>query len=93
MITSQGMPFLGLKKFPYTGSYQGMHYYMRSFDKGETISAFIYPGPWCFEKTPEEKMEKKDFPFSLEGLEELVAWLNQKYTQEEQRWRAPVRLK
>ena len=93
MITSQGMPFLGLKKFPYTGSYMGMHYYMKSFDKGETISVFVYPGPWCFEKTAEEKKVKKDFQFSLEGVEEVADWLNAIYQEKEELWKTKINWK
>ena len=47
--------------------------------KDGQISATIYPGPYCFEVTPDDEKETKLFEYSPEGLTETVDWLNQRY--------------
>ncbi|SHK19774.1 hypothetical protein [Hespellia stercorisuis] len=88
MITKEGIPFLGLKKFPHTGSYEGMRYYIKSLDKGESVTAFVYPEPYCFENTADEEKTSQAFPFTAEGMDELVEWLNQQYTGDVERWKS-----
>ena len=41
-----------LKKMPYSGSYHGMRYYLTVEDN--VLKTYVYPEPFCFEKTPEE---------------------------------------
>lgn len=69
------LPFL--KKERFTGSWKTMRYMICK--EGEKIKAVVYPGPYCLEKTPEEKKEAAYFAFTPEGLEEATAWLNQRY--------------
>lgn len=70
-----------LKKSRFTGSYQGMRYLLQKAertkeqgsqeqeDKTETVlEAVIWPEPFHYEKTEEEKKHKKDFPFHEDGL-------------------------
>ena len=66
-----------IKKSRYTGSFHSMRYLLDL--KDGQISATIYPGPYCFEVTPEEEKETAFFEYSPEGLTETVAWLNQRY--------------
>lgn len=80
-----------LKKSRFTGSYQGMRYLLQKAervkqdgqeqeDKTETVlEAVIWPEPFHFEKTEEEKKHKKDFPFHEDGLWEAVGWLNEEF--------------
>ncbi|MDD3252558.1 MAG: hypothetical protein PHV18_08355 [Lachnospiraceae bacterium] len=81
------IPFL--KKSRFTGSFQGMRYQLQKFEKvvGEAteetpaktelqIRAIIWPEPFNFEVTPEEKKHSQDFPFTTDGIWEAVAWLN-----------------
>ena len=42
-----------LKKMPYSGSYHGMRYYLTVEDN--VLKTYVYPEPFCFEKTPEEQ--------------------------------------
>ena len=58
MISTIGLNIKALKKEPFSGSHHGMRYYLRT--EGDTLSAFLYPEPWSFERTPEEEKEKKD---------------------------------
>lgn len=66
-----------LKKERFTGSCRKMRY-MLCMEEGK-IKAIVYPGPYCFEATPEEEKETEFFEASPEGLERAVDWLNQMY--------------
>ncbi len=84
------IPFL--KKSRFTGSYQGMRYLLQKAEvvveeakeeepaKTEAvIRIIIWPEPFGFEVTPDEKKHSKDFPFNLDGLWAGVDWLNEEY--------------
>ena len=43
------------------------------------MDAVVWPEPFNFETTEEEKKHGKEFPFHEEGLWEAVAWLNQEF--------------
>ena len=71
-----------IKKERFTGSIAGMRYalYKETRDEDNILMACIYPEPYCFEKTPEEKKSYKEFSFSNEGLEEALDWLSDQET-------------
>lgn len=78
MIDLHGQISMGfLKKRGFTGSYKGMRYLLKK--KGESLEAVVWPEPFNFETTEEEKKHGKEFPFHEEGLWEAVAWLNQEF--------------
>ena len=72
------LPLSFLKKSPYTGSFQGIRYRIEKQEEGECKSLLVYtwPEPYAFSHTPEEENEKKSFPFSEEGLEEIRLYLS-----------------
>lgn len=76
------MPLDFFKKEPYTGSSQGMRYRIERLveeaegEKKEWLEAVIYPEPFCYEATSEEKKTRRRFPFQKESLEEIREWLN-----------------
>ena len=41
------------------------------------IRAWVWPGPFAFRETPDEKKEYRDFPYTEEGLDEAVGWLDE----------------
>lgn len=88
MIDKRLMPVGGLKKEPFSGSHNGMRYLLSGDDgkNSTTFTVYIYPEPWCFEQTPEEEKESATFPLSEEGMDEAVAWLNERYESEKRRW-------
>ena len=55
MIDKRLVPYGGLKKEPFSGSHNGMRYFMNGDDgkNSTTFTVWIYPEPWCFEQTPE----------------------------------------
>lgn len=61
MIDKKLIPVGGLKKEPFSGGHLGMRYYFRADESKETFSVFIYPEPWSFEQTPDEKKQSASF--------------------------------
>lgn len=81
------------KSTPFTGSDGNMRYRVEQINvpedptatpaEGEKVpmvtllQATIWPGPLAFAKTDEDKKTRHTAPFSEDGLEELVAWMNE----------------
>lgn len=88
MIDKRLVPFGGLKKEPFSGSHQGMRYFLIGDDgkNSTTFTAYVYPEPWCFEQTPDDQKESASFPLSEEGMDQAVAWLNERFETEKKRW-------
>ncbi|MGN1376740.1 MAG: GNAT family acetyltransferase [Dorea sp.] len=84
MISAIGLCIKSLKKEPYSGSCHGMRFFL-SADK-ETMHVWIYPEPWCFEQTPDEVKTQKDFPFTQEGLDEALLWLEEMFDSRRSFW-------
>lgn len=72
------LPLSFLKKSPYTGSFRGIRYRIEKQEEGECKLLLVYtwPEPYAFSHTPEEEKEKKSFPFSEKGLEEIRLYLS-----------------
>ncbi len=83
------------QKTHYTGSIKGMHYYIEKTDENDSpqFKVWIFPGPFCFEKTADEAKESKTFDFTEESLESIVAWLNRQYQERESFWNQHKSLK
>lgn len=88
MIDKQLIPYSGLKKEPFSGSHNGMRYMFRGDDgkKSTSFTVYIYPEPWCFEETPEEKKESMSFPLSDEGMDSAINWLWERFESRKQEW-------
>ncbi len=84
MISTLGLSIKALKKEPFSGSHCGMRYYLTLTD--ERLTVYLYPEPWCFEATPEDQKERNDFPFTQEGLDEAVVWINERFEAERERF-------
>ena len=76
------MPLQFLKKSPFYGSCRKMRYRLARQEK--KLEVCIYPGPFGFEATPDDKKQFFTFAFSEEGYDEAIALLNRKY--EETDW-------
>lgn len=76
MITKV-LPLQFLKKSPFYGSCDKMRYRISKND--DRLTVCIYPGPFCFDATPENKKKFYDFTFSDEGYDEALALLNEVY--------------
>lgn len=84
MIPILGLSLKALKKEPFSGSHRCMRYYLAA--DGDSLAAYIYPEPWCFEATPEDKKTKEIFPFTQEGLDSAVDWIEERFQSDRIRW-------
>lgn len=84
MIDSATISIQYIKKDDFTGSYKGMRY--RLSRSGDGMEVVIWPGPYNFIKTPEQKKQRKNFDLTIEGKEEAVRWLNKQYEVQKQLW-------
>ena len=88
MIDSATISIQYIKKDDFTGSFKGMRY--RLSKAGEGMEVVIWPGPYNFIKTPEEKKQREEFPLTLEGKEEAVKWLNKQYEMQRSLWESTL---
>ncbi len=84
MISKIAITLASLKKEAFSGSHHGMRFYMKKSDEG--LDVWVYPEPWCFEQTPEEDKIKKTFPLTASGVEEAIAWLDECFTSDQEKW-------
>ena len=73
---------------PYLGSCKGVRFrlameplknvkFVPPDKRGErSLRAWVWDGPFAFAETEDEKKECKDFPYSKEGLDAAVEWLD-----------------
>ena len=79
MLTREDVLSLGyLKKAIFRGSYRGMRFQMQkaSRDEETILTVYAWPEPFTFDKTANELKISQEFPFTNEGLEQSVDWLN-----------------
>ena len=71
-----------------TGDHHGMRYRMvRGGEKPDYhIDAWVWPEPFSFDATEEEKKTHQEFPFSEEGRHEAIAWMLEQYETRKQEW-------
>lgn len=76
------------KKAVLKASYEGMRYQVEQVEEEteKKLRATVWPEPFCYEKTAEEKKEAKLFPGTEEGLDQVYQWLCDKYEEEKPRW-------
>lgn len=67
-----------LKKTEFTGSHQGMRYRLEGVSEGDEkkLLVTVWPEPFNFLTTPEEKKERAEFSFDEDGVVDAVAWMN-----------------
>ena len=77
-----------LKKSEYSGCHQGMRYRLEgiSTEEGKQLKVTVWPEPFYFFKTPEEKKQSKVFAFAEDGVAEAVVWMNERLTQDHELW-------
>ena len=77
------------KKEKFTGSYQGMRYLIQKDQeedaedenvKHDIFRVTIWPGPYNFASTADDLKSSAVFPFTPEGKEQVVGWLNEQWS-------------
>ncbi len=77
-----------LKKTEFTGCHQGMRYRLEgvSTEEGKRLKVTVWPEPFNFLKTPEEKKQSAVFAFAEEGVMEAVDWMNERFEKDHELW-------
>lgn len=70
-----------VKKEDYTGSFHGMRYmlHQETVEEEKKLQVFIWPEPFCFEATPDDKKISELFPFNEDGLAQAIVWMNERF--------------
>ena len=82
MLTREDfLPLNFVKKEDFTGSHKGMRFllHQESVDEEKKLKVYVWSEPFGFEATPDEKKLFELFAFSEEGLEQAIAWMNEKH--------------
>lgn len=83
MITTEDVLNMNFyKKEKFTGSYKGMRYLLKKDKDNEEKDIFrcyIWPGPYGFDATPEDKKVMTVYPFTAEGKQQAVDWMNEQW--------------
>lgn len=77
------------KKAVLKASFQGMRYQVEQHSKSEEEKALrvtVWPEPFCFEKTPEDRKTIREFSYSEEGLDQAYDWLCRTYEERQGEW-------
>lgn len=69
---------------PYTGSMNGLRYMFRAEgernEKGKLINpvlmVYVWPEPFAFAHTDADKITSQEFPYTDEGFDEAIDWVN-----------------
>lgn len=88
MIETQKISFEYIKKRDYLASHEGMRFMLKKHvekstdeegnEKSESfLKAIVWPEPLSYSKTDKSLMVEKNFPFTRDGKEEAVVWLNE----------------
>lgn len=69
------------KKEQFTGSYRGMRYCIKKVSENETdlFRVTFWPGPYCYDATDESRKTSAVFPFTEEGKQQAVDYLNEQW--------------
>jgi len=76
------------KKAVLKASYEGMRYQIEQAGEGEEryLLVTVWPEPFCFEKTAEDRKQKNQFTYSEQGLDEAYEWLCSIYEEDRAHW-------
>ena len=86
------MPIEYFKKTNYLGSISGMRFCIGKHEEGEEDSKVkmlrvtIWPGPFSMDKTDPSLMYDEDFPFSPDGIEQCIDYVNSQYADKQRQW-------
>lgn len=77
-----------IKKEEYVGSANGMRYMLKKkeSENGIVLEATIWPEPFNYSKTPENKKQRNQFALDEEGFDSAVDWLNEQYEEQKELW-------
>jgi len=87
------MPLNYYKKENFTGSFMGMRFMFgkKEVEEQKFLGVTVWPQPFCFEVTPDEKKTSMDFSFDEDGIVAAVEWLNKTYEERREEFEEAAR--
>ena len=74
-------------------SYKGMRYQVEQAvaeqedgSSGKKLKAYVWPEPFCFEKTPDQYKHTMEFEYSENGLDAAYKWVCGCYLDNQEKW-------
>lgn len=89
MITTEDILNMNFyKKEKFTGSFRGMRYLIRKERRDDTdvFLVSVWPGPYSSEATEESAKIHAAFPFTPEGKQQAVDWMNEQWQSHREEW-------
>ncbi|MCR5678517.1 MAG: GNAT family acetyltransferase [Agathobacter sp.] len=74
------------KKTDFTGWMGGMRFVLGKEPEADEFHAWVWPGPYIFDKTDDSKKTDAKFPFTDEGKKAAVDWINEQYESRKAEW-------
>ncbi len=77
------------RKAKLKASCKGMRYQVEQVDSGDAgkkLRAYVWPEPFCFEKTPDVYKQSEEFEYSEDGLDAAYKWVCGCYMEQKDRW-------
>ena len=77
------------KKTSFTGWMGGMRFLIKKEsheDSEDNFHVWVWPGPYIFDKTDDNKKKDIIFPFTDEGRKQSVDWINEQYEANIDNW-------
>lgn len=67
-----------LKKTEYMGSHGGIRYRLEGVaeEEGRKLKVTLWPEPFAYAATPDERKQSEKFDFSEDGILAAVDWMN-----------------
>ena len=81
------------KKTSFTGWISPVRFLIKKEENenGDSIfHAWVWPGPYIFDKTDDALKIEHTAPFSEDGKKEIVDWINQQYEEKKNIWSTKI---
>lgn len=107
MIKREDVLFIPyFEKTEFTGSHEGMRYRMEKKEtkqevldennekkeiKTKSLLVTVWPEPFNYFNTPEEKKIRSEFSFDEDGIVDAVAWMNERLFYDKEKWQDSAR--
>ena len=82
------------KKAVLKASFKGMRYQVEKVEDEENsarLRATVWSEPFCFEKTPDNYKQTKEFACEESGLDDAYNWICERYDSDKDKWEHAMR--
>lgn len=84
VLKKKPMLLKNLAAYGTNGSKCGMQFIMRK--EGDELAAYTFPEPFAFDYTADPFKTRMGFPWTEEGYDAAIQWINEQYEQRIEEW-------